>query len=76
VEALQMNGVYITDESIKEGIQKATNPGRMEIFGYEPIIILDGAHNVAGINSLKETLVEDFNYENWKKKMVSKRNLL
>ena len=63
IETLQMNGVYITDESIKEGIQKATNPGRMEIVGYEPLIILDGAHNVAGINSLKDALEGDFIYE-------------
>jgi len=35
----------------------------MEIVDLEPIILLDGAHNVAGINSLKNTLEEDFVYE-------------
>ncbi|MHA1932793.1 MAG: bifunctional folylpolyglutamate synthase/dihydrofolate synthase, partial [Promethearchaeota archaeon] len=63
IENLQMNGVYITDESIAEGIEKATNPGRMEIISFEPIILLDGAHNIAGIKNLKNTLEGDFVYE-------------
>jgi dihydrofolate synthase/folylpolyglutamate synthase len=63
IETLQMNGIYITDDSITEGIEKTTNPGRMEIVGFEPIILIDGAHNVAGIRSLKDTLKEDFVYE-------------
>jgi dihydrofolate synthase/folylpolyglutamate synthase len=35
----------------------------MEIISFEPMILLDGAHNVAGISSLKNTLEEDFVYE-------------
>ena len=63
IETLQMNGVYITDDSITEGIRKTENPGRMEIIGFEPIILLDGAHNIAGISCLKSTLEDDFVYE-------------
>jgi dihydrofolate synthase/folylpolyglutamate synthase len=63
IESLQMNGVYITNESITEGIEKTTNSGRMEIASFEPIILLDGAHNIAGMKSLKKTLEEDFVYE-------------
>ncbi len=63
IETLQMNGVYITDESIIEGFEKTKNPGRMEIVGFEPLILLDGAHNVTGMTSLKNTLEEDFVYE-------------
>ena len=63
IETLQMNGIYITDESIVEGIEKTINPGRMEINSFEPIILLDGAHNIAGIESLKKTLAEDLVYE-------------
>jgi len=62
VEKLQISGIYITDDAISEGIEKAVNPGRMEIVGFEPLIILDGAHNVAGIYSLKKTLENDFVY--------------
>ena len=63
LETLQINGLYITDKSITEGIEKTTNPGRMEIAGFEPLILLDGAHNIAGMKSLKKTLGEDFVYE-------------
>jgi len=63
-EKLQMSGVYITDEALVEGIEKAENPGRMEIIGFEPLIILDGAHNVAGVTSLKNSLKDDFVYNN------------
>ena len=35
----------------------------MEIISEEPTILLDGAHNPAGMNMLKKTLKEDFEYE-------------
>ncbi len=63
IETLQMNGVYITDESIIESFLKTNNPGRMEIVGFKPIILLDGAHNVAGMTSLKISLKENFLYK-------------
>lgn len=63
IEKLQMSGVYITDDAITEGIEKTVNPGRMEVLGFKPLIILDGAHNIAGISSLKNTLKNDFVFE-------------
>ena len=63
IEKLQMKGVYITDEAIVEGIEKAKNPGRMEIVSFDPLIILDGAHNIAGVTLLKKTLKNDFCYD-------------
>ncbi|MCJ7572107.1 MAG: bifunctional folylpolyglutamate synthase/dihydrofolate synthase [Candidatus Thermoplasmatota archaeon] len=62
IESLQMKGVYITDENIKEGVENTTNPGRMEILGSEPIILIDGAHNIAGMQMLKNTIKKDFFY--------------
>jgi len=63
IETLQMNGIYITDESIFEGFEKTRNPGRMEIVRNKPLVLLDGAHNVAGITYLRNTLEEEFIYE-------------
>ncbi|MFA5101841.1 MAG: folylpolyglutamate synthase/dihydrofolate synthase family protein [Candidatus Thermoplasmatota archaeon] len=60
VEQLQMSGVYITDSDIQEGIAHTTHPGRMEVVSEEPFILLDGAHNPAGMNLLRQTLQEDF----------------
>ncbi len=62
-EQLQMKGTYLTDSDIIDGISTAFNPGRMEIISEEPTILLDGAHNPAGMNMLKKTLKEDFEYE-------------
>ena len=63
IENLQMKGLYITDKAIKEGIKSTTIPGRMEIASFNPTIILDGAHNIAGINALKSTIVEDLKFD-------------
>ena len=60
VEQLQMGGVYLTDADIQDGIAVATHPGRMEIVSENPLILLDGAHNPAGMSMLATTLQEDF----------------
>ena len=60
VETLQRNGVFITDESIVKGVESTKYIGRMEIFGFEPILLLDGAHNIAGISALKNSIEKDF----------------
>jgi dihydrofolate synthase / folylpolyglutamate synthase len=60
VEQLQMGGVYITDSDIQDGIATAAHPGRMEIVSEKPLILLDGAHNPAGMYMLVNTLQEDF----------------
>jgi dihydrofolate synthase/folylpolyglutamate synthase len=63
VEHLQMNGVYLTDENIYDGIHIAFNPGRMEIVSENPTILLDGAHNTNAIEMLKLSLKTDFSYK-------------
>ena len=63
VENLQMNGVFITDGCISLGIGKTSNPGRMEIVSDNPKILLDGAHNVACMNVLKDTLENEFEFD-------------
>ncbi|MBU1145430.1 MAG: bifunctional folylpolyglutamate synthase/dihydrofolate synthase [Firmicutes bacterium] len=48
------NDLKITVDHIKAGLIKTTWPGRFEIFHHS--IILDGAHNIGGVESLKKTL--------------------
>ena len=62
IENLQMNGLFVTDQSIIEGIERTNIAGRMEIVGYEPTIILDGAHNIEAIKFLKRTIQNDFKF--------------
>jgi dihydrofolate synthase/folylpolyglutamate synthase len=63
VERLQMSGVFISDESIIEGVASASHPGRMELISEKPRILLDGAHNPDGMAMLAATLQEDFSYD-------------
>lgn len=46
----------IPEQSIRKGIGEAQWNGRFEIISNEPLIIIDGAHNPAGIEVLLNTL--------------------
>jgi len=48
------NHLKISESNIRKGLKITTWPGRFEIF--EDRIILDGAHNIGGIESLRLTL--------------------
>lgn len=63
IEILQMKGVYIPDESIFQGIKEMVLPGRMEVLQKKPLVIGDGAHNIASVKLLAESLKNDFNYD-------------
>jgi dihydrofolate synthase/folylpolyglutamate synthase len=63
IENLQINGLFVTDQAIIEGIEKTYFSGRMEIIGSDPRIILDGAHNIEAIKILKRTIENDFRFE-------------
>ncbi|MFH1276576.1 MAG: folylpolyglutamate synthase/dihydrofolate synthase family protein [Candidatus Woesearchaeota archaeon] len=45
--------VKVTLEQIKSGLLNTTWAGRLQILQKEPLIILDGAHNVAGMQRLR-----------------------
>ncbi len=46
--------IHVSEDNIKKGLRMTTWPGRFEIFNRQ--IILDGAHNIGGVESLKQTL--------------------
>ncbi len=50
--------VMLSEEDIRWGLAKAKWPGRFEILSKDPMIIIDGAHNLAGIMGLTRTLDE------------------
>ena len=35
-------------------------PGRLEVLGRRPLLLVDGAHNVAGMAALARALTEEF----------------
>lgn len=53
--------IEITDEEIITGLMKTEWKGRLEVLSRNPIFLIDGAHNLQGINALKKSL-KLFNY--------------
>ncbi|OYT28472.1 bifunctional folylpolyglutamate synthase/dihydrofolate synthase [Thermoplasmatales archaeon ex4572_165] len=56
IEQLQMKGVFISQESIQNGVKSMVHPGRMKMVHNNPIVLIDGAHNPGGIHELKNTV--------------------
>ena len=48
----------IPHDAIFSGIESAQHPGRLELIPHEPPILLDGAHNAAGAEALRDYLNE------------------
>lgn len=59
-EVLKEKGYPLSDEIIYRGLKKATWPGRFEKISEEPLFYIDGAHNMASVSRLVETLEELF----------------
>lgn len=52
-EVLRANGTLaISDEQLQLGLANASFPARLEILGKHPTVLLDGAHNPSGVDSL------------------------
>ncbi|MEG1782273.1 MAG: folylpolyglutamate synthase/dihydrofolate synthase family protein [Oscillospiraceae bacterium] len=56
---LRKLGYDISDEDIINGIEKATFPARIELIKENPLIILDGGHNIDGVSALVKVLKEN-----------------
>lgn len=65
---LQIRGLSINEALIREGLAKVVWSGRMQIINFEPLTILDGAHNDAGMDFLIENINSIF--PNRKKRFV------
>lgn len=60
VEALQLSGIKVKKESIYKGLKNTKWAGRNELLQKDPLVLIDGAHNIAGIKALKYTLRKHF----------------
>jgi dihydrofolate synthase / folylpolyglutamate synthase len=45
---------------VEEGFAAVKVPGRLEVVGREPLVVIDGAHNPAGAETLAAAIREDF----------------
>ncbi len=53
---LNKSGIEVSSFMIRHGLQNSFWPGRMEIVGNDPLILLDGAHNGASALALDNAL--------------------
>ncbi|MEI7590798.1 MAG: cyanophycin synthetase, partial [Deltaproteobacteria bacterium] len=59
--AIEDAGLFpVSDEAIRNGLRKSVWHGRFEIVLQKPLVVIDGAHNIAGIRALIKTLKEEF----------------
>ena len=56
IEAVKLQGFAISDKNITDGIAKVVFPARMEQISVEPLLILDGAHNLQGCEALAKAM--------------------
>lgn len=47
-----------------QGIETVRWPGRLEVLGMTPLVVIDGAHNGDGIKKLKDSIETYFKYNN------------
>jgi dihydrofolate synthase/folylpolyglutamate synthase len=62
VELSDKNGLKIDNGAIRAGLKKAYLDARLEVLQKEPLFLLDGAHNPAGISVLCRALKNNFSY--------------
>ncbi len=56
-------GAPLPEDVVEEGLRSVQMPGRMEVIGRHPLVLVDGAHNVAGMLVLARSLSEEFTSE-------------
>jgi dihydrofolate synthase/folylpolyglutamate synthase len=57
-ELLRTKGFDIPDTAIVTGLETVSHPGRLELVQHQPVFLIDGAHNPAGAESLRDYLDE------------------
>ncbi|MET0461490.1 MAG: folylpolyglutamate synthase/dihydrofolate synthase family protein [Ilumatobacteraceae bacterium] len=53
----------LAPDVVEEGFANVSMPGRFEVLGYQPLVIVDGAHNPPGADSCAQVFFEDFHPE-------------
>jgi dihydrofolate synthase / folylpolyglutamate synthase len=59
-EALSNQGFNLNQEMIISGLKEVRWPGRLELIDGRPMMLLDGAHNLAGARVLREFIIENW----------------
>jgi len=62
IEILRQSGVAISKDAVHRGLATVRWPGRMEVLGRAPLVVVDGAHNSYSVQRLQESLREYLSY--------------
>ncbi len=55
-----LGGRAIADEYLRVAMADVVSPGRLQVVGKDPLIVIDGAHNPAGLRSLQSAISQHF----------------
>jgi dihydrofolate synthase/folylpolyglutamate synthase len=58
-------GRALDPDAVREAAATVRSPGRLEVAGLDPTILIDGAHNEEGFHGLGTALTEEFDEEDW-----------
>lgn len=58
-------GRALDPTAVAEAASAVASPGRMEVMGRDPLVLLDGAHNPEGAAALAAALAEEFPKTRW-----------
>ena len=65
IEILEKNKkVNISKEILEKSLEDVCWNGRLEVMKKSPLVVLDGAHNIQGITTLKQNIEKYFKYKN------------
>lgn len=59
---LRERGMTVPDEAIVKGLEQVRWPGRMETLGHDPLVVVDGAHNVDSTQRLLQSIRSYFTF--------------
>src|SRR6202044_1069701 len=48
---------------VRAALESVRVPGRLEVVGHSPLVVLDGAHNIAGARALARSLGTEFSVD-------------
>ena len=63
LEVLAEKGFGISRESIVDGLARVSWPGRLQILGHHPLLVVDGAHNPDSARRLRQSLEQYFEFD-------------
>lgn len=56
-------GSELDNDLLRAALEKVQSPGRIEVVGHSPLVVLDGAHNPAGAACLMAAIRESFLFD-------------